>query len=123
SPINLAQAVKDFEQVVTTVGADDSNLDGHWVMLSTKRYAFENADERSVNDVLYTRNLILTDLGNTLEVSDCYNTETYALDEQGFTIPQDSVFFSSLYFDNQDDIQVKRSSNTLLEATWRFVTL
>lgn len=122
STVPLEQIKTAFLQVIGTIEVQDDNLTGRWVMLSASRYSVNEDAFRSFTDLLFTKSMVLTEVGDTVQVSDCYNTEIYPLTDAGFTIPKDSVFFSSLYFENQQAIQVNKNSNILLNATWSFVT-
>lgn len=122
STVPLEQIKNAFLQVIATIDVQKDNLTGRWVMLSASRYSVSEDNFRSFTDLLFTKSMVFTQVGETVEVSDCYNIETYPLIDSGFTIPQDSVFFSSLYFENQQAIQVNKNTNILLSATWTFIT-
>lgn len=123
SPVPIEQVKNALTGAVAVIDElDEGTLTGRWVMLSTNRYAIDESDRKSITDILFTKSMVFTDNGSEIVVSDCFNSESYPLSENGFTIPKDSIFFSSLYFDNQDDIQVNRENNNLLEASWNFST-
>jgi len=122
STIPLEQIKNVFLQIVEDAPVQTDNLTGRWVMLSASRYSENSSTFRSFTDLLFTKSMVLTEVGNTIEVSDCYNKEIYPLEDSGFTIPQDSIFFSSLYFENQNPIVVNVVNNKLLSATWTFTT-
>lgn len=122
SAVPLAEVEKAFTQVINTIEVSTLNLTGRWVMLSASRYSINESKFRAFTDLLFTKSMVITEVGNTVQVSDCYHTEIYPLTDSGFTIPKESVFFSSLYFENQNAIVVNKKSNKLLSANWTFVT-
>lgn len=122
TPVPVETAQSNFEQVVETINVNNTNLDGRWVMLAVSHYAAKTSDLNVSGDLIFTKSMTFTDYSTQIKVSDCYQSETYALDVNGFTIPKDSVFFSNLPFDNQNDIVVTILSNKLLSADWTFLT-
>jgi len=122
SSVPLEEVKTAFNQVIDTVEVQTNDLTGRWVMLSAERYSVNEERFRSFTDLLFTKSMVFTQIDNDLYVSDCYNTEIYPLTSSGFTIPKDSVFFASLYFENENAISVNKVSNKLLNADWLFTT-
>ncbi len=125
SPIPVGEVKNAFEGTITNTqtGLAKDVLTGRWIMLVADRFTVDSASEKQVNDVLFTKTLLLTDFGTTLEVSDCHNTETYTLSDGKFTIPKNSIFFNIPGYDNIAAIQVNENQQNLrLSSLWNFKT-
>jgi hypothetical protein len=123
SPVPLVEIKNAFEQVIGTIDVSNADLTGRWVMLAVKRYVVNKEDEKVVSDLLYSKTMLFNQSEGSVTVSDCFQQETYLLNETGFTIPQNSVFFSGLYFENKEDIQVSINNNIRLDAIWTLISL
>jgi len=121
------------ERITSIPGLDNKELSGRWVLFAAKRYGTDQDSLKTVNDLIFTKSMIFTEtlngvpviegeVGDQITVSDCQQEETYALTESGFTIPQSSVFFSSLYFENSTAIIVNKNSDKELNGDWTFVS-
>ena len=123
SPVPVEKIKSAFEQVVATLIVSNEDLTGRWVMLSANRHTIEKSDEQAVVDLLFSKSMIFNEAQGSVTVSDCHQEEIYPLTQSGFTIPKDSVFFSSLYFENDQDIEVRIANNIRLDASWQLTTL
>ncbi len=123
SPVSVDETKNAFEQVIDTLVVSKEDLTGRWVMLSASRFQIDDEDEKSVSDLLFSKSMIFNEADGSVTVSDCHQEESYPLSEGSFTIPKDSVFFSSLYFENDKNIKVTITNNARLDAVWELTTL
>lgn len=123
SPVPVEKIKEAFEQVIATLGVSNTDLTGRWIMLSANRHTVDTADEKAVVDLLFSKSMIVNEAEGSVTVSDCHQEEIYPVTESGFTIPRDSVFFSSLYFTNDEDIEVRITDNIRLDAGWQLTTI
>jgi hypothetical protein len=123
SELFISEIENNFVEGIETIeGLDQGTLTGRWVLFAATRYGTDDGSTRTANDLVFTKTMVFTDNSDEITISDCEQEEAYTLTESGFNIPKDSIFFSSLFFENKSGVTLSRNGALRLRGEWTFTT-